>query len=82
MCGMAVEYKNCISPSILAYGWHGGSDVLIGSSILGYGWNGGRVQEWHMAYIFVVWVSWRSVQEWYKSIHFGVCVAWRSRIMA
>jgi hypothetical protein len=39
-------------PSILAYGWHGGSTVLVGPLILAYGWNDGRLQEWHMSIHF------------------------------
>jgi hypothetical protein len=32
MCDMLVASTNDISPSILMYGWHGESDVLIGPS--------------------------------------------------
>jgi hypothetical protein len=44
MGGMAVACKNVISPSILTYGWHGGSDVLVCRLIFTYGWHGGRVK--------------------------------------
>jgi hypothetical protein len=40
MGGMVDACKDCISRPILAYGWHGGSDVMIGPSILAYGWHG------------------------------------------
>jgi hypothetical protein len=30
MGDMAVAFKNFTGPSILAYGWHGGSAVLVG----------------------------------------------------
>jgi hypothetical protein len=52
---MAVAWKNGTNPSILAYGWHGDRDVLIGLSILAYGWHGGRLQKWYKSIQFGVW---------------------------
>jgi hypothetical protein len=43
--GMAVACKNGISPTVLAYEWHGGTDVLIAPSILAYGWRRGQVKK-------------------------------------
>jgi hypothetical protein len=60
MIDMVVASKNDIRPSILAYGWHGDSDVSIDPSIWAYGWHGGRVQEWYMSIHFGVWVDLRA----------------------
>jgi hypothetical protein len=57
MGDMAVAGKNAIRPSIFPYGWHGGSDGLIGPHILAYVWHGGREKEYVIH--FGVRVAWR-----------------------
>jgi hypothetical protein len=74
---MVVACKNGTSPSILAHGWYGGSDVLMGPSILAYGWHGSSYVLIGPSILAYGWHGAR-VQEWYKSIHFRVWVAWRS----
>jgi hypothetical protein len=51
---MVVAFKIGLCQYILAYGWQGESDVLIGPSILAYGWHGGRVQDCYKSIHFGV----------------------------
>jgi hypothetical protein len=55
MGGMAIAYKNGISPSVSECEGHGGSYVPIGPSTLTYWWHGCSVQEWHKSIHFGVW---------------------------
>jgi hypothetical protein len=41
-----------IGLSILTYGWHGGSDVLIVSSSSANWWHGGSAQDWDKSFHF------------------------------
>jgi hypothetical protein len=82
---MLAACKNGISPSILTNGWHGGSDVLIGSYSSAYWWHGGRVQELYNSINFGVLDDMDVLMFWLVSPFWrmgGTAVACKNGILA